>query len=148
MNPVSLENVMRSVNNRFEVSRIKASSCEISGGSLPCDMQSGQWYWIEGSVFNDGLHQHPAEDLTDETFEGVIVLLAPPKAFLALADKIEAWETANDDAMRKAMSTPYSSESFGGYEYTIRDGITGGNGGGLSGWQAAFASDLNRWRKL
>lgn len=148
MNPITLENVMRCVNNRFEVSSIRLSRCEITGGVLPYDLANGQWYWLDGSMFNDGAHQHPADDLTDETFDGVLTLLAPPKSFLALAEEIEDWEAANSEAVAKAAGMPYSSESFGGYSYALRDGITGSADGGLSGWQAAFCSRLNQWRKL
>ena len=40
----------------------------ISGGSIaPLDfLQEGQYFRIIGSVFNDGVYQYPAADLTDE----------------------------------------------------------------------------------
>ena len=46
----------------------------ISGGSIaPLDfLQEGQYFRIIGSVFNDGVHQYPASDLTDETFHGAV----------------------------------------------------------------------------
>ena len=40
--------------------------------------------------------------------------------------------------------SPYTSESFGGYSYTK---ATDANGAPI-GWQKAFASRLNKWRKL
>ena len=43
--------------------------------------------------------------------------------------------------------------SFGGYTYSMRSDLTGGSSsssgsGGLTGWQAAFKSDLNPYRRL
>ncbi len=36
----------------------------VEGGALPLPfLRDGQYFRILGSVFNDGLHQHPAPDL-------------------------------------------------------------------------------------
>ena len=63
-----------------------------------------------------------------------------PPAFLALNDEIEDFNRkATDEA-----SGPYTSESWGGYSYTL---ATGSSGGVLT-WQEAFAPKLKMWRKL
>ena len=114
---------------------------EISGGSIaPLDfLQEGQYFRIVGSVFNDGVYQYPAASLTDEVFEGAVWAMALPPSIIAIAAEIEAY---NDSDAGKA--SPYTSESFGGYSYTK---ATDANGAPI-GWQKAFASRLNQWRKL
>lgn len=142
-----LEEVLRSLNNWFE--RDYATGVfEIAGGSIGLPdglLLDGQYFRIEGSVFNDGLHQWPAVDLRDETFTGEIAALAVPKAVIDLAARIEEWQTKYG----KAAESPYQSESFGGYSYTKASG--GGSQNGSQGgytWQSAFRPELNRWRKL
>ena len=113
----------------------------ISGGSIaPLDfLQEGQYFRIVGSVFNDGVYQYPATSLTDEVFEGAVWAMAVPPTLIALSAEIKAY---NDSYAGKA--SPYTSESFGGYSYTK---ATDANGAPI-GWQKAFASRLNKWRKL
>lgn len=119
----------------------------ITNGAIDLDfLQAGQYFRIEGSVFNDGIHQYPADDLTDETFEGSIYAMHTPPAFLALAEEIEAWQEKNG----AAASSPYQSESFGGYSYQMASGNSGNQrGSGLGpGWQLTFAARLDPWRKI
>ena len=113
----------------------------ISGGSIaPLEfLQEGQYFRIVGSVFNDGVYQYPAASLTDEVFEGAVWAMAVPPTLIALAAEIEAY---NDSDAGKA--SPYTSESFGGYSYTKATDASGSP----IGWQKAFASRLNKWRKL
>ena len=113
----------------------------ISGGSIaPLDfLQDGQHFRIVGSVFNDGVYQYPASDLTDEVFEGAVWAMAVPPTLIALSAEIKEY---NESDAGKA--SPYTSESFGGYSYTK---ATDANGAPI-GWQKAFASRLAKWRKL
>ena len=114
---------------------------EISGGSIaPLDfLQEGQYFRIVGSVFNDGVYQYPATSLTDEVFEGAVWAMAVPPTLIALSAEIEEYN--NSDAGKPS---PFTSESFGGYAYTK---ATDANGAPIC-WQKAFASRLNKWRKL
>ena len=113
----------------------------ISGGRIaPLDfLQDGQYFRIIGSVFNDGVHQYPASDLTDEVFHGAVWAMAVPPTLIALAAEIEEYN--NSDAGK---ASPYISENFGGYGYTK---ATGSNGKVLT-WKSVFADALNRYRKL
>lgn len=115
---------------------------EVSDGCIDLPLLDGQYYRIVGSVFNDGLHQYPDNDLTDEVFSGNIYGLAIPKQLIEIANEIKDWQDKNGDAA----DSPYQSESFGGYSYSKASGSSGD--GSLSGWQLAFASKLNPWRKL
>lgn len=111
----------------------------IEGGELiNCPAQEGQFFRIVGSIFNDGVHCHPAADLTDEVFEGTVWLMRVPHDFLGLAAEIEAYQTAGGSV------GPYTSESFGGYSY---ERATDAHGAPMS-WQTAFRGRLNAWRKL
>lgn len=100
----------------------------------------GQFYRVIGSVFNDGVHECGNSDLQDETFTGAVWALAVPPAVSALADEISAWTAANSDAI----NSPYQSESFGGYSYSLK---SGGSTGSVT-WQSQFAARLAPWRKI
>ena len=112
-------------------------------------LQDGQYFRICGSVFNDGVYQWPANDLMDETFRGVVWAMAIPKELIELSAEIEEWQKTYASTASQAMS-PFASESFGGYSYS-----KGGSGSNRSGsandypsWQSAFASRLDKWRKI
>ena len=137
-----LEQVLRHLNNWFLV-EIHEGTFTVENGSITLPfLQTNQYFRICGSVFNDGLHQYPVIDLTDETFTGMVWALAVPKAVVSLAEDIAAWEEKNGEAV----VSPYQSESFGGYSYTKRS--AGSDSGTLNGWQDAFRGRLNDWRKL
>lgn len=112
-------------------------------------IQDGQYYRIVGSVFNDGVHKYGDESdvLKDEAeFHGAVWLMRVPQDFIDLANAIETWQKAYEGAESPNMS-PYQSESFGGYSYTKKSG-SGANGNGNYSWKDAFASQLNRYRKI
>ena len=137
-----LTEICAELRNYFEVPNGRHfGKFTISGGSIaPLDfLQEGQYFRIVGSVFNDGVYQYPATSLTDEEFEGAVWAMAVPPTLIALAAEIEAY---NDSDAGKA--SPFTAESFGGYSYTK---ATDANGAPI-GWQKAFASRLNKWRKL
>ena len=108
--------------------------------SLPF-LQTGQYFRIVGSVFNDGVHQYGTDQLQDETFTGAIWAMRIPPSVIDLANEIDAWVQKNGNAV----SSPYQSESWGGYSYSLK---SGGTESGSLGWQTVFAGSLNRWRKL
>lgn len=144
--------VLRRLHNWFDRDadgrflHVESGELSVEGGSLVgADgwLQEGQYFRILGSVFNDGLHQHPACDLKDESFEGCAYALAVPTEVVDLAQRIGEWEAKNGDASRG----PYQSESFGGYSYSLKDG-GGGSSPASGGWERAFAPELRRWRKL
>ena len=137
---MDLTNLCAELRNYFETKK-RFGTFTISGGSIsPSDfLQDGQYYRIVGSVFNDGVHRHPAHDLTDETFDGAVWAMAVPPAVVDLATEIEEYNKSD-----VGKPSPYISENFGGYGYTK---ATDANGTPI-GWQKAFASRLNKWRKL
>lgn len=121
----------------------------ITDGSIDLHdhLQSGQYFRIIGSVFNDGVHQYPSEELTDETFVGTIWAMAVPPLVIELSADIDDWIAKYGGTDSAAMS-PYQSESFGGYSYS-KSGGGASDGTSLAGtWQGVFASRLNRWRKI
>lgn len=143
-----LEQLLKELHNWFrirnDVDGKYPGTYTIEGGSVALPfLQTGQYYRIIGSVFNDGLHKYGEDDLQDETFDGTIWALGVPKAVVALAAEIETWVGKYGDAI----SSPYTSESFGGYSYSKSAGGSTSSGGS-GGWQNAFASRLNPWRKI
>lgn len=132
--------VCKEVNNWFEQDKLFGVFAVEDGTLAVPEGAEGQYVRIVGSVFNDGVHKLPLSGLTDETFDGAVWLMAPPIDFLELADEIEIWH----DSQGQAFSGPYTSESFGGYSYTKKTALDGSE----YGWKNAFASKLNRWRKI
>ena len=138
-----LEQVLMHLKNWFLVpGGIHEGTYTIEDGGITLPfLANGQYFRICGSVFNDGLHQYPEEDLKTETFDGTVWALAVPQAVIELAAEIEAWQKKNGDAS----VSPYQSESFGGYQYSK---ATDSASGGAVTWQSAFRSRLSAWRKL
>ena len=113
------------------------------------DIQTGQYYRIVGSVFNDGIYKRgseKADTLKDETFDGAVWLMAVPKDVESLATEIAMWQEKYGSLDSENMS-PYQSESFGGYSYSKSSGGDSGNGTSVS-WQNTFADRLRRYRKV
>lgn len=124
----------------------------VNGVVLPADLGllDGQYIRIVGSFLNDGVWLYKAsgiEGLRNESFKGAIWALAIPKAVVDLNAEIDAWKAKYESVDGAAMS-PFSSESFGGYSYTKSNNNSEGSAGGLGGWQNAFASRLDQWRKI
>ena len=146
-----LEEVLRYVNNRFDCdsSGAPVGSAEgtfsIEGGSLEVDgLLEGQYFWVEGSALNDGLHLYPDSDMSDEEFEGRVVFLRVPRILVDLADEMEVWNAEYADMV----DSPLQSESFGGYSYTKATGGQSGNVSPAAAWQLHFGARLRPYRKL
>lgn len=137
---MDLTNLCAELRNYFETKK-RFGTFTISGGSIsPSDfLQDGQYFRIVGSVFNDGVHRHPAHDLTDETFDGAVWAMAVPPAVVELATEIEEYNKSD-----AGKPSSYISENFGGYGYTK---ATDANGLPV-GWKTVFKNELHKWRKL
>lgn len=112
----------------------------VTNGILELDLLDGEYFRIYGSRLNDGVYQYPVNGLNDEVFTGEIWRMRIPESVMGLVVDIEAFNA--DEANSPS---PYTSESFGGYSYTKGKG---GDGVSVYGWQDAFRSRLNRWRKV
>lgn len=149
---MTISELCKFLRNWFEVAQyadtytITNGVIEGSSYSLPLILQDGQYYRIAGSVFNDGVHKYGDETdiLTDENaFYGTITAMAIPKDVLTIVDDINEWE----ESYGQAASSPFVSESFGGYSYT--KGSTNSNSGSSdASWQSIFAKRLSMWRKI
>ncbi len=131
-----LEDVMRETRNFFAVREFSGQFTIKDSVLSPACIAEGQYFLIEGSVFNDGVYQY-GDTLTDEEFTGHVSLLAPPASFLSLVKEIEDYQTKYGEA------SPYTSESFGGYSYTK----AAGSNGSVS-WADVYSKRLNVWRKV
>lgn len=137
-----LTEICAELRNWFEVPNGRHfGTFEISGGSIaPLDfLQEGQYFRIIGSVFNDGVHLYPSDNLTDEVFYGAVWAMSVPPVIVALAAEIEEYNKSE-----AAKASPYVAESFGGYSYTK---ATDRNGMPV-GWKRTFDDRLSKWRKL
>lgn len=131
-----LYTIMKSLRNFF-VQSVHERDFNIVGGriSLFVPIDDEQYYLIEGSLKNDGLHKG-ADVLKDEQFTGAISLLKIPQDFLNLALEIETFIKNNPESA-------YVSESFGGYSYSKANQ----NGKAIT-WKDVFKSKLDVWRKI
>ena len=111
------------------------------GTVLP--LVTNQYFRIVGSLFNDGVHKNDNKlTLTDESFNGAVWSMAVPPVVETLASDITSWISANETVI----NSPYQSESFGGYSYSLKaNSATGASAGG---WEAQFADQLSPWRKI
>ena len=105
---------------------------------------------IIGSRLNDGVHK--VSDLSksplhDESFHGAVWVMSPPADFLALATEIKSWQDQYGGASSTNMS-PYASESFAGYSYSKGSGGSSNGSSSVPTWQSAYASRLNRYRRI
>jgi hypothetical protein len=141
-----LEEILNHIHNFFVVRNgVHRGNFVISSNTISLDfLQDGQYFRIVGSVFNDGVYQYPAEGLHDEEFFGEIWAMAIPDSFIALYNDINAWDSKYKDALE----SPYQSESWKGYSYTKASVVNGNGGTSDAGWQYAFKSRLNPWRKI
>jgi hypothetical protein len=117
----------------------------IEDGALVGDYKiaTGQFYRIIGSALNDGVYKYGSDELTDETFEGAIWLMAVPNDVRNLIAEIKMWNEKYAGVDSPNMS-PFQSESFGGYSYTKASGGTSS----VPTWQSVFADRLGRYKKL
>ena len=139
-----IERICAHINNYFEVDSctnrrmIYPGTYTIENGGLVLPfLANGQYFRIMNSKFNDGVYEYPAVDLKNETFDGVIWEMRPPKAFLNLVGQIAGWV----EKYGEAAQSPYQSENMiGVYSYARNEGDVG--------WQQAFRRELNPYRKL
>lgn len=141
-----LTELCQELRNWFDVAHY-SGSFTIEDGNISADfLQEGQYFRIMGSIFNDGVHKYPANDLIDETFEGAVWALAILPEVVALSTEIDTWNNKYAGADSAAMS-PFQSESWGGYSYA-KGSANGNNSVSGSDWATVFGRRLNKWRKL
>lgn len=138
---VSVAAVMRQVRNFFErKSETKDGRFTIADSALS-PAPAAPWIAISGSRYNDGVYRvignGGLDSVTDETFDGRVWMLYPPKDFLALCEEISAYDDKNPPGA-------YQSESFGGYSYTR----SAGSGGGVATWQQAYKDRLVPYQRM
>lgn len=136
-----LSELCNEINNYFPRKKYFGTYTIENGILVIPELQSGQYYRICGSVFNDGVHKYGEADLEDETFNGAVWAMAIPEEVIALSEEIDEWKAKYETA--ETMS-PYQSESFGGYSYTKASGASGGT----ATWQDVFGSKLNNYRRI
>ena len=148
-----LQQVCEHIHNYF-IKNAYPNSYSIADGmiSLPF-LKEGQRFWLVGSDLNDGVYTYHAAGITndddteaaglsDEDFNGTICAMAVPPAVVALSGEISNWV----EKYGATVNSPYQSESFNGYSYSLKSGAAAGVGG--ADWQGVYGKRLNRWRKI
>ena len=140
---ITLFELLRYLRNFFPGEKWSFSASDIQGGRLALPgLENGDYYLIEGSRRNDGIHIYGGDDLKPESVGGIVTELRIPAALLEALGDINAWQEKN----AAVLESPYTSESFGGYSYT-KAGGSSVSGDGLS-WKTVFGPRLRQWRKL
>lgn len=149
---VSVETVMRSINNYFETGYIQTTVHIENGVITPSTMlQIGEYIAICGSYYHNGvwkvgegftLTDCPA-DTPSETFTGRVWFLHPPASFLNLCDEISDFDTENPVGASRVESL--GSYSYTKYGYTSEGAATGG---GAQTWQGVFSLLLAPYRHM
>lgn len=133
--------IMQHIKNYFPAGKTYTNQYKITSGHVNLPLKEGQYYLIEGSIFNDGVHVYGEDDLEDEQFYGTVSALKPPKAFIDLCEEIIAWQSTKGKTEATGI---YTSESFGGYSYSKATTSSGTP----AGWKEVFKTRLDVWRKV
>lgn len=138
------------INNFFEKEKyIGEFTIENGQIVLPAivDIKSDQYFRIIDSTFNDGVYQHPATNLKNETFQGAVWTMAIPKNAVDLYNQINEWDTKFGQS--DVVSSPYQSESFGsgGYSYSLKS-TNSNSGADVTTWQGHFKAQLRKFKKV
>lgn len=117
----------------------------IQNGSIvpSVSIANGQYFRIVGSIFNDGIHLYNDNLIDEPEFHGAIWLMRVPQDIIQLAEDIEVWKTKYTDVI----SSPYMSESFGGYSYSKGSGSDGTIGVNWKN-QADFVARMKPYRRI
>ena len=137
--------VMREIKNFFEISREKGKFTiedqTLTGfkGSYPV----GSYIALTGSILNKGVYLLAdnlitLENAKNEAFDGIIYQLAPPPDFLALVEKIKAFNE------RTGVSDNVVSAKFGIESFTRATNASGN----IAMWQDVFKAELSSFRRM
>lgn len=143
---MQLKEICDYIHNCFEYEYFEGEYA-ITDGSIDLsnvDIQENQYYMIEGSVFNDGIHKHISTDLADETFRGTIITMRVPKDVLDVLNEATEWEENN----KNVLQNPLNSESFGGYSYSKGTSSKKDGSQGAYTWRDVFGDRLKAYRKI
>ena len=151
-----LQQICEYIHNYFiKTANVGDFVIDADGMISPLSLKEGQRFWITNSDLNDGVYTYHADGITNdddnsaaglraESFAGTICAMAVPPAVIALAGEINDWV----EKYGEAVESPYQSETFNGYSYSMKTGANGTGTAKVAGWQDIFADRLNRWRKI
>ena len=143
---MQLKEICDYIHNYFEYEYFEGEFA-ITDGSIDLSkvrIQSNQYYMIEGSVFNDGIHKRVSTDLSNETFRGTIITMRVPKDVLDVLQEATEWESSN----KTVLQNPLNSESFGGYSYSKGSSSKKDGSQGQITWRDVFGDRLKAYRKI
>lgn len=139
---VSLYELLLYLRNFFPGERWTLSNEPINGGGVDLPLDVGDYYLIEGSKRNDGLHIYGENDLLGDTLTGYVTECRIPSVILSIHEEINYHQAKYADVI----ASPFRRESYGGYEYEKESANTAT--GTVDSWQIVFASRLRPWRKI
>ena len=118
---VSLYELLVYLRNFFPGLHWQFTGEEITGNRIVIPgLETGDYYLIEGSRRNNGIHVYGDADLRNETYTGIVTEICVPPEVLAILE--------------------------GGYSYTKASGSSGS--GESTSWKTVFAPRLRIWRKI
>ena len=143
-----LTEICQYLHNYFEYEK-HIGLISVLSGSIYCDGEEvligeGQYFALFRDKFVLGVYKQ-GDQITNRTFDGAIWLMDVPEAILNADKWADDWMKANG-GVDSAASSPFQSESFGGYSYSKSSG--NGKIGGSIFDQAVFVGMLAPYRKL
>lgn len=137
---VSVADIMRQINNYFEVGCI-SGVITISGNAIVPQPDS-PYVCVKGSFVHDGVYKVIGPGLldiqgqnADEEFDGRVWELSPPPDFLRLCEEIAAYDEKNP-------AGALQQERFGDYSYSRHYTESSYR------WEDVFASRLRPYRRM
>lgn len=148
----TLTELCQELRNWFDCNRYIGHITLNANGNVYCDgvsvgLLDGQYYRVIGSVFSDGIHQHPDVGTREESFDGAVWALAIPEPVINLAAEIAEWREKYESVDSFAMS-PFTSESVGSYSRSKGAMSAGSGASNAANWQSVFSTRMNAWRKI
>lgn len=149
---IELTELCQELRNWFDRARYIGHITIDNSGDVYCNsvkigLAENQYFRVIGSVFADGAHKYPDNDVKAESFDGAVWAMAVPPPVIKLAAEIAEWR-AKYEAPDAASMSPYTSESFGGYSYSKSATGSSSNGNGGTSWKSTFGARMNPWRKI
>ena len=108
-------------------------------------INTGQYFRITGSSLNNGVYCNIPDDLKrlhNETFTGAIWLMDVPEDFVRLCEEVERFNAKIAELSGNFQG--YSSESWGGYSYTLPTSAPSF----MQDWQYKLKQAMSCYRKI
>lgn len=107
---VSLYELLVYLRNFFPGLHWQFTGEEITGNRIVIPgLETGDYYLIEGSRRNNGIHVYGDADLRNETYTGIVTEICVPPEVLAVLEEINTWQEKNAEAVQARIKANLSA---------------------------------------